>query len=163
MNELLSKSFLDREQLVMTYARAVCDSVLAVSSQLPYMSKVFFFATLDKLANVLKRLGKFNDETEAFKHLIDASFLDGPLLTFLQSVPGAIGTHLCNVVTSVSDELKIQQLSPDDIRDLRNSHHGYHLRPETVRRLYGRSGELNNDVTLLATPLVLWCLSEPWN
>ena len=68
MHELLEKPFLEREQLAMTYSRAVSDTVLAVSSELPYMAKVFFFASLDKIANILVRLGSFSDETDAWKY-----------------------------------------------------------------------------------------------
>jgi hypothetical protein len=54
MYELLAFSdFIQREQFAMTFSRAVFDAILAVSTELPYMSKVFFFACLDKLANLL--------------------------------------------------------------------------------------------------------------
>jgi hypothetical protein len=163
MEELLVISdFVQREQFAMTFSRAAVDAILAVSTQLPYMSKVFFFTCLDKLANMLVQINAFDSETNAWSHLVSLSFLEGELQDFMAEIPGAAGRALRSIVVWVSENLQIDNITPEILRDYRNSHHGYHLRAEIVKRIYNHSGELHNDITLLATPLILYVLSRQW-
>jgi hypothetical protein len=151
-----------REQLAMTFNRAACDGILAAAAQLPYMSKVFFFACLDKLANIFVQIGLFKNDATAWKHLVSEGFLSGELLEFLRGIPSAVGECLINIVKKVSLDMKIDEITPELLRDFRNSHHGYGLNRNAVERLFSHSGEIHNDVTLLSTPLVLFTLSQRW-
>jgi hypothetical protein len=161
--DLLSVSnYIECEQMAMTFSRAVCDCVLSVSSELPYMSKVFFFSCLDKLANLHVQSSACLSEQSAWERLVDKSFLSGELTDFLSTVPNPIGKLLSGLVSSVCNELEYSELSPTYFRDFRNTLHGYKLRPGIVKRIYEHSGELNNDMTLLATPLVLYYLAKKW-
>jgi len=151
-----------REQLGMTINRAICDAQLCVTTQLPYMSKVFFFACLDKLANVMVLLNMESNEVEAWKRLVDVQFLDNEVLATLKGIPDTAGEYLCWIVEHVSEEMTLDNLLPEDLRDIRNSHHGYKLRPEIFGRLMGKTGEINNDIALIVTPLILFFLSKKW-
>lgn len=164
MDDLIALSTpLQREQLAMTFSRAVCDAVLSVSTQLPYISKVFFFSCIDKLANIQFLISDFNSEIEAFKRLVHTSFLQNELVNFVSGIPDTMGKELTGIVQWVSQELAADNVTPEVLRDIRNTHHGYGLRQDTVERLFKHSGELNNDITLLATPLVLFVLSRRWS
>jgi hypothetical protein len=153
---------LRREQLAMSFNRAACDGILAVTTQLPYMSKVFFFACLDKLANILVQIGRFKDDTPAWKHLTSEQFLVEELQGFVNTIPAAPGKSISEMLKWLLQELRIDGVTPELLRAFRNSHHGYGLRPETVEALFRHSGEINNDITLLATPLLLYVLHLEW-
>lgn len=153
---------LRREQLCMTFSRAVSDCVLSISAQLPYMSKVFFFACVDKISNLSVHLEFDTSERDAWNRLTDASFLSNELGTFLQEVPGPAGSYLRGIVEWAADNMRIDKVTPTVLRDIRSSHHGYALRPDVVSRLFAASGELHNDITLLTTPLLLYVLGQTW-
>ncbi len=80
----------------------------------------------------------------------------------LSHVPNPAGEDLSQLVSFISDEIKFSKLSLMIIRDFRNTIHGYKLRSEIVERIYRHSGELNNDITLLSTPLILFFLAKSW-
>jgi hypothetical protein len=163
MEDLLSiEDVVRREQLAMTFNRAACDGILAAAAQLPYMSKVFLFACLDKLANILVQIGLFENDTSAWKHLVSDTFLSGELLEILRGIPSAVGECLTHIVQKVCLDIKIEEITPELLRDYRNSHHGYGLNRDSVERLFRHSGEIHNDVTLLSTPLVLYTLCQRW-
>jgi len=153
-----------REQLGMTINRAIYDAVLCVVNQFPYTVKMFFFECLDKLSNFMKQIGEASDEFEAWKRLVDVDFLRGELTESIGQIPGAAGEHFRRVVDRAAEELEIDNLSPQDLRDMRNSHHGYRLLQRGAwERLMTRTGELNNDITLIVTPLLLYALNMTWN
>jgi len=151
-----------REQLGMTINRAICDAQLCITSELPYISKVFFFGCLDKLANLMVLLKIATDEIDAWKQLVDKQFLSEEVLTTLKDIPDNAGEYLRWIIKHALDEMKLDDLSPRDLRDIRNSHHGYKLRPEIFKRLMKKTGEINNDITLIVTPLILFFLSKKW-
>jgi hypothetical protein len=151
-----------REQLGMTINRAICDAQLCVTCELPYISKVFFFGCLDKLANLMVLLNMEADEIEAWKRLVDERFLNKEVLTTLKDIPDNAGKYLRWIIKHALEEMKLDDLLPQDLRDIRNSHHGYKLRPKTFERLMEKTGEINNDITLIVTPLVLFFLSKKW-
>jgi len=152
----------EREQFGMTINRAICDAQLCATSELPYMTKVFFFGCLDKLANLMLLLDPGNDEVDAWRRLVDRRFLSTEVLNTLKSVPGRAGEYLRWVVERAVEEMRVENLSSQDLRDIRNSRHGYKLHQATFDRLMRRSGEFNNDITLIATPLILYFLSKNW-
>jgi len=151
-----------REQLGMTANRAICDAHLCVTAQLPYMAKVLFFSCLDKLANLMLMLDMHTDEVEAWKRLLDATFITNEVLEALQHVPDEAGQYVRSLAEYAAEAMELDELSPDDMRDIRNSHHGYNLRPRIVARLMQKSGEFHNDITLIVTPLLLFFLTRKW-
>ena len=152
-----------REQLGMTINRAIYDAVLCVVNQFPYTVKMFFFACLDKLSNFMKQIGEASDEIEAWKRLVEVEFLRGELTESLGQIPGAAGEHFRLTVDWAAEHLEVDGLSPEDLWDMRCSNHGYGLHGERWPRLMARTGELNNDITLIATPLLLYALNMTWN
>jgi hypothetical protein len=161
MQQLLGMLPVDRQKLGMTFNRAVYDSVLAASSQLPYMAKSFFFSCLDKLANLLT-YGQScrNTETEKWESLLSSTFLRGELVERMYSIPCSAGKQLAAIVLDIADTMEIEEISPSLLRLYRNSGHGYDLSKADC--LHEHSGEINNDISLLATPLILYALSESW-
>jgi len=103
-----------------------------------------------------------SNEVEAWKRLVDVQFLDNEVLATLKDIPDTAGEYLCWIVEHVSEEMTLDNLLPEDLRDIRNSHHGYKLRPEIFGRLMGKTGEINNDIALIVTPLILFFLSKKW-
>ena len=163
MNDIqLMSDPLHREQVCMTFSRAVCDSILSVSAELPYMAKVFFFACIDKLANLMVQLDLAQQEIDAWHNLVDPLFLQGNLANLLKQLPDSAGDYLRAIVDWISGIMKVDEVTPEVLRDIRNSHHGYELRPNVVSRLFSSSGELHNDITLICTPLVLFFLAQKW-
>ncbi|HEX3013430.1 MAG TPA: hypothetical protein VHO92_04040 [Methanobacterium sp.] len=164
MSDIISiEDYLLREKLVMTVNRAINDAVISVTSELPYISMVFFFSFLDKLANIMHLLKIENSEVDAWKKIVNKDFLSSEVLETLQKVPNKAGEHLTNIITSVVKELEYCELSPEDLRDIRNTHHGYNLtRSGSINRLMTKDGELNNDITLIVTPLILYLFTLPW-
>lgn len=150
-----------REQLGMTINRAILDAQLCVTSQLPYMSKVFFFNCLDKLANLMVLLEFETDETRAWMRLVDKQFLGDEVLSTLKDIPDKAGEYLRWLIENALEEMRLDALLPQDLRDIRNSHHGYKL--HSFNRLMEKTGEINNDITLIVTPLILFFLSKKWN
>lgn len=152
----------EREQLAMTVNRAICDGILAVSTQFPYEAKTFFFNCLDKLANVLLQVGNGHDEVQIWKRLVSVEFIQGDLKRLISQIPGPIGIDCRTTCDWVAKVIAVDEMDPDLLRDIRNTNHGYSLRRGSVDRLFGHSGEINNDLTLLATPLLFYVISIPW-
>jgi len=163
MRDLLEiPTALSREQLAMTFSRAVCDCLLSTTSDLPYMSKTYFFACLDKLANVMRFIGRSSDDVVAWRLFFNEEFLRDELSEFLKEIPGSFGQFHIDTVEWVADHIRLEQLTPQLLRFYRNTHHGYNLHENQVEALYGHSGEINNDVTLLVTPLLMYVLGQKW-
>jgi len=151
-----------REQVGMTINRSICDAQLCVTSELPYMSKYFFFGCLDKLANLSLLLNMEDNEGEAWKSLVDPQFLKQEVLSSLENIPSNAGDYLREALLNSSAQIELNNLLPKDFRDIRNSQHGYKLRSNTFERLMEKSGEINNDITLLIMPLILYFLTKEW-
>jgi hypothetical protein len=164
MNDIIFiEDYLLREKLVMTVNRSIADAIMSVTSELPYISMIFFFSFLDKMANIMYLLKIENSEAEAWKKIVNKDFLSSEVLKTLQKVPNKAGEHLANIITSAIEKLEYCELSPEDLRDVRNTHHGYNLtRPGSIDRLMTKDGELNNDITLIITPLILYLFTLPW-
>ena len=163
MGDLLGiPTALSREQLAMTFSRAVCDCVLSTTSELPYMSKNYFFACLDKLANVMRFIGRSSDDVAAWRLFFTEEFLRDELSEFLKEIPGSFGQLHIDTVEWVADHIRVEQLTPQLLRFYRNTLHGYNLHENQVEALYGHSGEINNDVTLLVTPILMYVLAQKW-
>ncbi len=151
-----------REQLGMTINRAICDAIICVTCEFPYISKQFFFGCLDKLANLMVLLNMEANDTDAWKRLVNEHFLNKEVLTTLNDIPDDAGKYLRWIVGHAMEEMKLDDLSPQDLRDIRNTHHGYKLRPKIFDRLMEQTGEFNNDIPLVVIPLILFFLSKKW-
>ena len=90
------------------------------------------------------------------------SFLQSDVCESLQDVPNTAGDYIRWILENTIKEMQIQNISSEALRDLRNTHHGYGLREEIVTRLMQKSGEFNNDITLIVTPLILYFLTQQW-
>lgn len=152
-----------REQLGMTVNRAICDAQLCITSELPYMSKIFFFNCLDKLANLMVLLNVETNEVVAWERLVDKQFLSDEVFSTLKDIPDGAGEYLRWIIENALEKIRVDGLSPKDFRDIRNSHHGYKLNHQTFNRLMEKTGEINNDITLIIIPLILFFLSKKWN
>jgi hypothetical protein len=158
-------------KFVNTYNRACCDCILATSIEHPYMAKTFFFACIDKISNILYGMGKYKKDQEALMHLYSDEFLKRELTNFIKKIPGNYGEIFADRIKWANFELKYdmpvyhEDDGPKDILNLdlmriyRNTIHGYFLRDKDVKLLYKHSGEINNDITCLALPILLYALS----
>lgn len=126
------------------------------------MAKVFFFACLDKMTNFMLQLKMAPDEDSAWRQLLDPQVMSGSLTTFLATVPGTIGKSMSHLNNHLRDTLANDRISAQDLRDLRNTHHGYRLRANIVARLMESPGEFDNDLTLMLTSWVLYLLAQKW-
>ncbi len=163
MKDIISiDDLLLREKLVMTVNRAIFDAQLSVTSELPYMSKVFFFNFLDKLANIMVLLKLENNEAKAWSKLVDADFICNNVLKLIEEIPNRSGTYFVDLVINVINELKMGDISPQDLRDIRNTNHGYNVRLNIIKRLMKKDGEMNNDIPLITIPLLLYFYSLTW-
>jgi len=163
MSDIISEpDQLKREQMAMTFNRAMCDAQLCISSQFPYMMKVFFFSCLDKLANFDVMLGTVRDEVTAWKNLVNGDFLRNELAGSLMTIPDDAGEYFRNLIENANEVIISCRLDPEYLRDLRNSHHGYKLRSDRFKNLLTSRAEFENDLTLLVAPLILYFLSKPW-
>lgn len=163
MKDIISiENPLIREQLVMTVNRAIVDAQISVTAELPYISKVFFFNFLDKLANIMTLLNNSSKDTEEWDELVSKEFICNNVLKIVQTVPNKAGEYLVNIVKFVVKELEYAELNPIDLRDMRNTNHGYNLRPNIINRLMKKDGEINNNIPLIATPYLLYLFSIPW-
>lgn len=154
----ISDPFL-REQLGMTINRAIFDAQLCISSELPYMSKIFFFSCLDKLANIMWLTNMEKSEPDAWNKLLDEKFLCGEVLDIFKCIEGNAGAYMQDTIKLAIREMKLDNISPQDLRDLRNTHHGYKLRTNTINRIMEKTGEFNNSITLIILPLLLFLMS----
>ncbi|AUB54982.1 hypothetical protein BK007_02410 [Methanobacterium subterraneum] len=164
MKDIISiEDALLREKLVMTVNRAITDALISVTSELPYMSMVFFFSFLDKLANVMYLLKIETSEVNAWKMIVNTDFLSSKVIKTLKKVPNKAGEHFINIISSVTEELEYNELSPETLRNIRNTHHGYNLtRLGSIERLMTEDGELNNDIPLIVTPLLIYLFTLSW-
>lgn len=147
----------------MTINRAIYDSLICVTTEIPYVSKSFFFNCLDKLSNLLKQLGFVNNETNAWKILISENFLEEDVKRTIMNLKGNCCDYFTRTIDYVTREMNIGKINPDLLRSLRNSHHGYNLHPNNFNALIRHSGEINNDITSIITPLILYFLSIKWD
>ena len=164
MKDIISiEDHLLREKLVMTVNRAIYDALLSVTTELPYISKIFFFNFLDKFANIMHLLGMEDNDTKAWLKLVDKNFLCDTVLKTVQNIPNPAGEYLSHIVTFAVKEMEYGELLPDNLRDIRNTHHGYNIKSQSIDRLMEKDGEINNDIPLIVIPLLLYIFSIPWN
>ncbi|KSV18889.1 hypothetical protein DA01_07895 [Dehalococcoides mccartyi] len=148
-------------QIGMTINRAMCDALLSITSELPYISKTFFFSCLDKLANFSLLIGYTKTEPQFWKDYFEPNFLD-QIKKGLKMSTNPMSDHINWIIEQSIDNLRVDGISGQDLKDLRNSCHGYYLNNKTTLRLFKKTGELNNDITLVLLPFILYFLTREW-
>jgi len=151
-----------RQQRSMTLNSIICDLFLCISSELPYLSKMSFFNIVDKISNFMHAFGIGNSETNLWKHFLSKEFLSNELIDSMKSVPGIFGQELALNIEWVIKQIDLDNVNPDLLRDLRNSKHGYLLNQSRWDNLCKHTGEVHNDLVLLALPLWLYVLIKKW-
>ena len=129
---LLIDDYLLREKLVMTINRAIYDAQMSVISELPYISMIFFFNFLDKIANILVLLKIENNETDAWKKFFEKDFISDTVQKNTESIPNKVGFYL-NELINILNELDYGDVTPEYMRDIRNTNHGYDIREKVLK------------------------------
>ena len=151
-----------RELVIMTFNRAMTECMLCIIHILPYLSKMLFFSCLDKLANFFKVLENGTHDADFFKKFFDIDFLTD-ILEKLKAIPSEIGEFLQSVLKNVINIIESEELTPDYMRAMRNSIHGYNLRESSLSLLMARSADVNNYVVNLVIPLTFYFLLIDWD
>ncbi|NSW92574.1 MAG: hypothetical protein HPY74_18285 [Firmicutes bacterium] len=151
-----------RQQRAMTLNSTICDLFFCISSEIPYLSKMSFFNVVDKISNYMHALGRGKSETDIWRRLLSKEFLSDELINCIKNVPGIIGEELILNIKWVLEQIDMNKISADLLRDLRNSKHGYLLNQSRWEKLCKHTCEIHNDLVLLALPLWLYVLASKW-
>jgi len=151
-----------REQLVMTINRAMCEAQLCIIHMMPYLSKILFFNCLDKLANFNTVIENGINEIQSFKRFFNIEFLENVVLEKLKEIPDEIGDFIRNVLSNTITIIEDEDLNPNYMRAMRNSIHGYHLYENNLEQLMERSADINNYIVNIVIPLIFYYLSINW-
>ncbi|MCK9151542.1 hypothetical protein [Methanobacterium alcaliphilum] len=168
MEKIISiDDFLKREQLVLTLNRAIFDAQLATINELPYMAKVFFFNFADKIANIIALSNNSQNDASFFKNMFDVDFIKREIMPIIEKIPDNAGAFFTNILKKIVNDLNSAKLSPDDLRYIRNTNHGYNLFEKNTKRIMEMDGEIDNDISLTATPFIIYILYKichiEWN
>ncbi|WP_018248803.1 hypothetical protein [Orenia marismortui] len=163
LKELLSikESYL-RQQRVMTLNSILCDMFFSITSQLPYLAKTSLFSMLDKVSNFLKSLEYDESESNLWKMILSEEFLEEEIKDKTKNVPGEVGRQMKLSIEWALDQIKLDNLDENLLRDFRNCNHGYLLNDYRWEKLCRHNGEINNDITLLSFPIWLYLISLDW-
>lgn len=151
-----------REQLVMTINRAMCEGQLCIIHKLPYLSKILFFNCLDKLANFNTVIENGLRENLAFKRFFKVEFLKKVVLEKLKDIPDKIGEFYRVILQNTINIIDDENLTPEYMKAMRNSIHGYNLRENNLKQLMERTADINNYIVNLVIPLMFYYLSLDW-
>jgi hypothetical protein len=163
MEDILEiEDYLLREKLVMTINRAIFDAQMSVISELPYISMIFFFNFLDKIANLLVLLNIEKNEAVAWLKFFEEDFIREILQKNTINIPNKVGTYLNDIVNIFLNELEYGDLSPGYMRDIRNTNHGYNIKEKSVERIMQKDGEINNNIPLISTAIIIYIISIKW-
>lgn len=153
-----------REIFTMTLNRAIWDAQTSVSNEIPYVSKNHFFEFIDKLSNLQIQVDNYSgkdivkEEKRQWLHFLNFDFLKTILLNIPSENWGIMKEYLSIIIEMTIDDLVEDNYTPEDLHDIRNSIHGYKINDWI--NLSKRNGSLTNNISLLATPLLLFILSE---
>lgn len=153
-----------REIFTMTLNRAFWDAQTAVSNEIPYVSKNHFFELIDKLANLQIQIKNYSgtniikEEKAEWLKFVSFDFLKDILSNESCEKWGIMKEHLSEIINKTVEELVADNFSPEDLHNIRNSIHGYKIKD--WKNMSKRTGSLTNNISLLATPLLLSMLSE---
>jgi len=147
-----------RQQTIMTLNGLVCDLFFSITSDMPFLSKTFFFNLVDKASNLLSE--SQTSETKTFQNILSEEFLLNELCRTIETVPGMLGNILISDINWATEQLKLDGLNSELLRNLRNSQHGYKNNPNRWASLGNHTCEVNNDITLLALPIWLYIMTS---
>lgn len=151
-----------RQQRVMTLNSILSDMFFSITSQIPYLAKTSFFSMLDKVANFLKSLKYESRESELWKMIISEEFLKNKVKEKNKVIPGEVGKQMLSTIEWSLEQIKLDNLDENLLRDFRNCNHGYLLNDKRWESLCKHNGEINNDITLLALPIWLYLINLDW-
>jgi len=140
--------------LTLTLNRLAFDCWIIEVSEVPYLMKQLFFGVLDKYANlyVQTELESKRKEVEIWKKSLTNDFYESTIKPSIQGIPGSAGDYIRYSAAWIYGNLAHNGPSPDIMRELRNSYHGYGI--QHIDSLLSHSGELSNDVPSLSN--ILW-------
>jgi len=161
LDKLCTLNDISRQQTAMTLNGLICDLFFTITSDLPFLSKIFFFNFLDKASNLLSNSSR--DEVKTFQDILSEEFLLDNLIKCMETIPGILGDELVVNVKWAVEQLKLDGLNSGLLRDLRNSQHGYRNNLNRWVSLGNHTCEINNDISLLALPIWIYILSEVIN
>jgi len=147
-----------RQQTTMTLNGLICDLFFSITSDMPFLSKTFFFNLVDKASNLLSESQK--SETKTFQNILSEDFLLNELCKTIETIPGILKNALINDINWATEQLKLDGLSSELLRNLRNSQHGYKNSPSRWASLGNHTCEVNNDISLLALPIWLYIMDN---
>jgi hypothetical protein len=141
----------------LSVSRIVFETYLNILSEIPLIRLLLTFSTMDKLANLAYELGySTQNESDTWLALLSPDFL-ARCSTILDHIPG-LGHHFSMLnkwmredLLGITNERRLQNLRRDLnasklMRIYRNSHHGYLLRDDLVRKtLLSHSGDIFNE------------------
>lgn len=147
----------EREKVAMTLNRAIWDAQIAICSEIPYISKTHFFGVVDKISNIMERGNTTrNAESKRFLELMGTDFIRKKLGSLYEKKNDPIHKYLLKITNNTANYLEAERYTAEDLRDIRNSIHGYNIR--NWSQLSKRSGELTNNIALLSFPLILYLI-----
>lgn len=152
-----------RQQRAMTLNSILADSFIATTFDLPYLCKTTLFTMLDKVSNFLMCYSKDKKEVDCWKRLLTREFIEKELNTALKIVPKPVGNDVKQSIDYLLNQFEREGVDSDLLRDLRNCQHGYLFNKCRWQKLCKHTGEVNNDISLLALPFWLYLLSKPWS
>ena len=85
------------------------------------------------------------------------------ILEKLKAIPSEIGEFLQSILKNVINIIESEKLTPEYMRAMRNSIHGYNLRESSLSQLMARSADVNNYIVNLVIPLTFYFLLIDWN
>ena len=103
------------------------------------------------------------DESVAFKRFFKVDFLENVVLKRLESIPDEVGDVYRDILKNIIIIIDNENLSPEYMRAMRNSIHGYNLHEPNLKQLMERSADINNYVVNLVIPLMFYYLSLDWS
>lgn len=150
----------EREKVAMTLNRAIWDAQIAICSEIPYVSKTHFFGVVDKISNIMEREDTTGQsDSKRFLELMKTDFIRDTLGSLYEKKNDPIQKYLLEITNNTANYLEEEKYTPEDLRDIRNSIHGYNIR--NWSKISKRSGELTNNIALLSLPLILYLISSP--
>lgn len=158
LEKLISMQDEKRQQKVMTINGFMCDLFFANTSDLPFISKTFFFNMIDKASNLLSSSSE--EEARVFQYILSDDFINGELAHSVESIQGLFGEEMQQTIKWVAQQIKLDGMNQYLLRGMRNIQHGFNNNPQKWTTLGGHTCEINNDITLLSTPIWLYVLQN---
>jgi hypothetical protein len=176
---------------IYTINRIAAETTLMITEyHAPLASTILSFAILDKISNLIKLFKPTLDEVEIFKDLVCKNkmlklqklFSDypPPFDNYLRNrFKQAFSDFNKNIIDSIflkerisDDEIVVDPTKPSGrltkdqyivefVRALRNTHHGYGIKPNQLKKLIISNGSIGNEIELITFFLVFMLITNP--